>query len=109
MAGTQGFEPRYAAPEAAVLPLDDVPTKAKPHFTRRGATNPPWQSSRVLNRFGETWPGMAFPVGQTLGQTASFRQTAPETRCQSWVCDAFPPSAPKRLSTRSSKLEDHNE
>ena len=26
LAGTQGFEPRYAAPEAAVLPLDDVPT-----------------------------------------------------------------------------------
>ena len=25
VAGTQGFEPRYAAPEAAVLPLDDVP------------------------------------------------------------------------------------
>lgn len=26
MAARQGFEPRYAAPEAAVLPLDDVPT-----------------------------------------------------------------------------------
>ena len=25
MAGRQGFEPRYAAPEAAVLPLDDLP------------------------------------------------------------------------------------
>ena len=25
MAGTQGFEPRYADPESAVLPLDDVP------------------------------------------------------------------------------------
>jgi threonine dehydrogenase-like Zn-dependent dehydrogenase len=25
LAGRQGFEPRYAAPEAAVLPLDDVP------------------------------------------------------------------------------------
>ena len=31
------------------------------------------------------------PVGQTLGQAASFRQTAPETRCQSRVCDAVPP------------------
>ena len=30
MAGTQGFEPRYAAPEAAVLPLDDVPIKRNP-------------------------------------------------------------------------------
>ena len=29
---------------------------------------------------------VAFPVGQTLGQTASFRQTAPETWCQSRVC-----------------------
>ena len=27
-------------------------------------------------------------VGQTLGQTASFRQTAPENWCQSRVCDA---------------------
>ena len=26
MAGRQGLEPRYAAPEAAVLPLDDLPT-----------------------------------------------------------------------------------
>jgi LAS superfamily LD-carboxypeptidase LdcB len=41
---------------------------------------------RVLNGFGETQPGVAFPVGQTLGQTASFRQTAPETWCQSRVC-----------------------
>src|ERR1039458_447894 len=47
MAGTQGFEPRYAAPEAAVLPLDDVPIKAKPHFTRRGAANPLRQSSKL--------------------------------------------------------------
>src|ERR1039458_7694830 len=34
-------------------------------------------------------PGVAFPVGQTLGQTASFPQTAPETWCQSRVCDAM--------------------
>jgi hypothetical protein len=25
LAGTQGFEPRYADPESAVLPLNDVP------------------------------------------------------------------------------------
>ena len=31
-------------------------------------------------------PGVAFPLGQTLGQTASFRQTAPETWCQSRIC-----------------------
>src|ERR1019366_2412485 len=42
----------------------------------------PWDS-RVLNGFGGTRPGEAFPVGQTLGQTASFRQTAPETWGQS--------------------------
>src|SRR5579863_1335114 len=33
MAGRQGFEPRYAAPEAAVLPLDDLPTDL--HFIMR--------------------------------------------------------------------------
>ena len=27
VAGRQGFEPRYADPESAVLPLDDLPTK----------------------------------------------------------------------------------
>jgi hypothetical protein len=37
----------------------------------------------VLTGFGWTRPSVAFPVGQTLGQTASFRQTAPETWCQS--------------------------
>ena len=26
VAGRQGFEPRYADPESAVLPLDDLPT-----------------------------------------------------------------------------------
>jgi hypothetical protein len=28
VAGRQGLEPRYAAPEAAVLPLDDLPVSA---------------------------------------------------------------------------------
>ena len=27
MAGRQGFEPRYADPESAVLPLDDLPSE----------------------------------------------------------------------------------
>jgi hypothetical protein len=27
MAGRQGFEPRYADPESAVLPLDDLPVR----------------------------------------------------------------------------------
>ena len=31
----------------------------------------------------------SFAVGQTLGQTASFRQTAPETWCQSRVCGVW--------------------
>ena len=44
---------------------------------------------------GETWQMQplaitegGIPLGQTLGQTASFRQTAPETWCQSRVCGA---------------------
>ena len=41
VAGTQGFEPRYAAPEAAVLPLDDVPIDPNSYFTRPGPANPP--------------------------------------------------------------------
>jgi hypothetical protein len=28
VAGRQGFEPRYADPESAVLPLDDLPSSA---------------------------------------------------------------------------------
>ena len=32
LAGRQGFEPRYADPESAVLPLDDLPTEF--HFSR---------------------------------------------------------------------------
>src|ERR1035438_7863512 len=60
--------------------------------------------SRVLNGFGGTRPGEAFPVGQTLGQTASFRQTAPETWCQSRVCGVPPPPygpGPSHLSLLS--------
>src|SRR5215471_15911874 len=34
MAGRQGFEPRYADPESAVLPLDDLPT-GDLHFIKR--------------------------------------------------------------------------
>src|ERR1019366_1836198 len=40
----------------------------------------------------------AYPVGQTLGQTASFRQTAPETWCQSRVCGVFPTGFPTTVS-----------
>src|SRR6202030_113171 len=34
LAGRQGLEPRYAAPEAAVLPLDDLPTFPSYHCAR---------------------------------------------------------------------------
>src|ERR1017187_9337594 len=53
----------------------------------------PW----VLNGFGGTRPGEAFPVGQTLGQTASFRQTAPETWSQSRVCGVSRHASPKTV------------
>src|ERR1022692_2605047 len=47
----------------------------------------------------------AYPAGQTLGQTASFRQTAPETWCQSRVCGAFPASFPKTVKHPLCKIE----
>src|SRR5580693_6898296 len=34
LAGRQGFEPRYADPESAVLPLDDLPARRQPHSER---------------------------------------------------------------------------
>src|ERR1035441_6824509 len=40
-------------------------------------------------------PGGACSVRQTLGQTASFRQTAPETWCQSRVCGARTGPSPR--------------
>ena len=33
MAGRQGLEPRYADPESAVLPLDDLPMVSKASIT----------------------------------------------------------------------------
>ena len=60
-------------------------------FARRRAR---MERRRVLNGFGGTRPGVSFPVGQTLGQTASFRQTAPETWCQSRVCGVSRPLDP---------------
>src|ERR1019366_1338978 len=62
---------------------------------------PEWGSRRrVLNGFGGTRSGEAFPVGQTLGQTASFRQTAPETWCQSRVCGVSRSASPKTVKHR---------
>ena len=41
---------------------------------------------RVLNRFGDTTDGGAYPAGQTLVQSPKFRQTAPEIRdCPGFV------------------------
>ena len=34
LAGRQGFEPRYADPESAVLPLDDLPARRQPRSER---------------------------------------------------------------------------
>ena len=68
MAGTQGFEPRYAAPEAAVLPLDDVPIRAKPYFTRHGAANPPWQSSKLEDHDEALVAGVRPAVPVRLGR-----------------------------------------
>src|ERR1039457_4891941 len=63
---------------------------------RRGGAMRGCVSVTVL---GDTENAGAYPVGQTLGQTASFRQTAPETRCQSRVCGVSEPLPPRRLST----------
>jgi hypothetical protein len=35
MAGRQGLEPRYADPESAVLPLDDLPRSYKGKYNKR--------------------------------------------------------------------------
>src|SRR5450759_1326847 len=61
--------------------------------TRRGA-------GRVLNRFGGNDERGAYPVGQTLGQTANFRQTAPEIHVSPGFAAHSYPAPPKRLSTR---------
>ena len=37
MAGRQGLEPRYADPESAVLPLDDLPMVTNASITRASA------------------------------------------------------------------------
>src|ERR1017187_9971935 len=48
----------------------------------------------------------AYPAGQTLGQTASFRQTAPETWCQSRVCGVSRPTSPKTVKHRSGREQE---
>ena len=64
-----------------------------------------WQSClslgfpRVRNRFGGTTNARAYPAGQTLGQTANFRQTAPEIHVSPGFAAHFCPAPPKRLST----------
>src|SRR5439155_12681000 len=41
MAGRQGLEPRYADPESAVLPLDDLPDTIDSNTSRSGREPPP--------------------------------------------------------------------
>ncbi len=45
VAGRQGFEPRYADPESAVLPLDDLPTEF--HFNKRNDARAPGSTLNV--------------------------------------------------------------
>src|ERR1035441_3113896 len=85
MAGTQGFEPRYAAPEAAVLPLDDVPIRAKPYFTRHGAANPPWQSSKLEDHNETLVAGVRPAVPVRLGRLGR-RLDSPEA---AGLCQRF--------------------
>src|ERR1035441_6239571 len=58
-------------------------------------------SQRVRNRFGGTTNARAHPSGQTLGQTANFRQTAPEIHVSPGLAAHFCPAPPKRLSAPS--------
>src|ERR1035441_9588668 len=72
MAGTQGFEPRYAAPEAAVLPLDDVPIKAKPHFTRSRREGEEGEGREVR---GDGWDaGIRTPIRSSRGCSLTVRR-----------------------------------
>jgi hypothetical protein len=63
LAGRQGLEPRYAAPEAAVLPLDDLPMGIQPQYNKarrvgrcvsgdQGRCNTRCQKPCFLVRFG---------------------------------------------------------
>src|ERR1035437_2848640 len=53
----------------------------------------------ALNRFGDTTNARAYPAGQTLGQTANFRQTAPKIHVSPGCAAYFGPPPPKRIST----------
>src|ERR1017187_4449615 len=69
-------------------------------FRGRKSWNEEEELDLATRRIGDSGsrPGVAFPVGQTLGQTASFRQTAPETWCQSRVCGAS--RSPQQVTLR---------
>ena len=64
MAGVLGLEPRLAAPEAAVLPLDDTPT---PLFERQRLASrldaPPEATLKILERFGSVNRNSAVQIG----------------------------------------------
>src|ERR1035441_7562563 len=57
--------------------------------------------SGMLNRFGDTTNARAYPAGQTLVQSPSFRQTAPEFRDCPGFAAYFGTPPPRRLSSRA--------
>jgi hypothetical protein len=50
MAGRQGLEPRYADPESAVLPLDDLPRDPSGSITTVRATDAKVLNSAIAGR-----------------------------------------------------------
>ena len=102
MAGTQGFEPRYAAPEAAVLPLDDVPIKPKFHFTRPGvaeSTGPcivDWKW-KMMN-----WLRVSVLLGlfASAGLAVDWKALKPQGYVRISPASSTPPASPTRSLLR---------
>src|SRR5579871_4607722 len=110
MAGTQGFEPRYADPESAVLPLDDVPVKlyfntpakprarAAPHSTLAACANTTdgHRLRIVCPSYDVAWPRVMVsawpsrspsrrrPPGRWIGKLSN-RKGIPATSHMSWT------------------------
>src|ERR1017187_3874905 len=57
----------------------------------------PGERRWVLNRFGETTNGQPVPLGKPWGQTAKFRQTAPEIGVSPGFATHFRPAFPKTV------------
>jgi hypothetical protein len=84
-------------------------------------TNPPpshlsigfWAGARranagVLNRLGGQEQRGAYPVGQSLGQTANFLQTAQEIHVSPGFAAYFGQPSPRRLSTPNAVRAPHS-